>query len=107
MHAYPRVKLVAAIGACVLLLAATGCGGKSTVNSAEEELIISTTQLSLADWVNQGGPESKLVANTNSLLDEIHGHSTSYRRAQIDEALATVADSGCDVCVSALENARP
>lgn len=100
-----RIRAVGLIAALTFCLA--GCGGKSAVSKATDELIIATTQLSLADWVNQGGPQSKIIANTNSLLDEIHGRSKGYRREQIDEALATVSNSGCDVCVSALEDARP
>lgn len=100
------MKFAAAVGASLVLLAGAGCG-KSAVSKATDELIIATTQASLAEWVSDGGPQSKIIANTNSLLDEIHGRSTSYRREQIDEALATVANSGCDVCVSALERARP
>lgn len=89
-----------------MALAAAGCG-KSGTSTATSDLKVSVMQASLAGWVNSNGPQSDLISDTNQILDDIHGRSTSYRRAQIDEALATVGNSGCEVCVSALEDARP
>lgn len=94
------------IAVAVIVLCLTGCG-KGGVGNAEDQLKVAVMQESLAEWVSEGGPESNLISNTNQILDDIHGRSKGYRREQIDEALATVSNSGCNVCVSALEDARP
>lgn len=96
----------AAILVVAVALVCSACGGRSATAKAEDAYQVSLAQLDLGLSVSAGAPKSRLLAETNTLLDVLKNQSDDVRRTEIDKALLSAANGGCDQCVAALESKR-